>query len=67
MIRFSRNDSLINSESMPPAGGFNFTFKGTVHPKMRIVSSFTHPGVVPNLYECVCSAEHKGGYSEESL
>ncbi len=32
---------------------------------MKIVSSFTLPQVVPNLYECVCSAEHKGRYSEE--
>ncbi len=32
---------------------------------MKILSSFTHPQVVPNLYECVCSAEHKGRYSEE--
>ncbi len=32
---------------------------------MKIMSSFTHPQVVPNLYECVCSAEHKGRYSEE--
>ncbi len=39
--------------------------KGIVHPKMKIVSSFTHPQVDPNLYECVCSAEHKGRYSEE--
>ncbi len=31
-------------------------FKGIVHPK---------PQVVPNLYECLCSAEHKGRYSEE--
>ncbi len=31
---------------------------------MKILS-FTHPQVVPNLYECVCSAEHKGRYSEE--
>ncbi len=29
------------------------------------MSSFTHPQVVPNLYECICSAEHKGRYSEE--
>ncbi len=29
---------------------------------MKILSS-THPQVVPNLYECVCSAEHKGRYS----
>ncbi len=39
--------------------------KGIVHPKMKILSSFTHPREVPNLYECVCSAEHKGRYSEE--
>ncbi len=26
---------------------------------------FTHPQVFPNLYECVCSAEHKGRYSVE--
>ncbi len=26
---------------------------------------FTHSQVVLNLYECVCSAEHKGRYSEE--
>ncbi len=38
--------------------------KGIVHPKMKILS-FTHPQVVPNLYECLCSAEHKGRYSEE--
>ncbi len=35
-----------------------------VHPKIKILS-FTHPQVVPNLYECLCSAEHKGRYSEE--
>ncbi len=39
--------------------------KGIVHPKIKILSSFTHPQVVPNLYECLCSAEHKGRYSEE--
>ncbi len=38
--------------------------KGIVHPKMKILS-FTHPQVVPNLSECLCSAEHKGRYSEE--
>ncbi len=32
---------------------------------MKILSSFTHPQVVPNLYECLCSVEHKGIYSEE--
>ncbi len=35
----------------------DFKFKGTVHPKMKILS-FTQPQVDPNLYECVCS-EHK--------
>ncbi len=45
--------------------GVNFPFKGIVHPKMKILSSFTHPQLVPNLYECLCSAEHKGRYSEE--
>ncbi len=34
---------------------------------MKILSSFTHPQVVPNLYEFLCSAEHKGRYFEESL
>ncbi len=41
--------------------------KGTVHPKYFILSSFTQPQVVPNLYEFLCSAEHKGRYFEESL
>ncbi len=41
------------------------SLKGIVHPKMKILSSFTHPQVVPNLNECLCSAEHKGRYSEE--
>ncbi len=39
--------------------------KGIVHPKIKILSSFTHPQVVTNLYECVCSVEHKGRYSED--
>jgi len=39
--------------------------KGIVHPKMKILSSVIHPQVVPNLYECLSSAEHKGRYSEE--
>jgi len=37
--------------------------KGLVHPK--ILSVFTHPHVVPNLYVFICSAEHKGRYLEE--
>ncbi len=42
-----------------------YAIKGIVHPKMKILSSFTHPQLVPNLYGCLCSAEHKGRYSEE--
>jgi len=40
-------------------------FKGLVHPKMKILSVFTHPYVVPNLYVFICSAEHKERYLEE--
>jgi len=39
--------------------------KGLVHPKMKILSVFTHPHVVPNLYVFICSAEHKGRFLEE--
>ncbi len=41
--------------------------KGIVHPKMKTLSSFTPPRVIPNLYSFLCSAEHKGRYFEESL
>jgi len=37
-------------------------FKGLVHPKMKILSVFTHPHFVPNLYVFICFAEHKGRY-----
>ncbi len=43
----------------------NDSVKEIVHPKMKILSSFTPPQVFPNLYECLCSAEHKERYSEE--
>ncbi len=36
-----------------------FLFKGIVHPKMKIMSLFTHPQVVSNLYECIFSAEQQ--------
>jgi len=39
--------------------------KGTVHLKMKILSSFTHPQVVPNLNDFLSSAEHKVRYLEE--
>jgi len=32
---------------------------------MKILSSFTHPQVVSNLYEFLSSVEHKGRYFEE--
>jgi len=35
------------------------TLKGIVHLKMKILSSFTHPQVVLNLYAFLSSAEHK--------
>ncbi len=44
---------------------YTINIKGIVLPKMKFMSSFTHPQIVPNLYECICSAEHKGRYSEE--
>jgi len=34
---------------------------------MNILSSFTHPQVVANLYELLSSSEHKGRYLEERL
>jgi len=34
-------------------------FEGILHPKMTILSSFTHPQVVSNLCEFLSSAEHK--------
>jgi len=43
----------------------NIYLKGLVHPKMKILSVFTHPQVVPNLYVFICSAVHKGRYLEE--
>ncbi len=34
-------------------------FKGTVHPQINILSSFTHSHVDPNLYDFLSSVEHK--------
>jgi len=42
-------------------------FKGILEPKMKILSSFTQPQVVSNLYEFISYAEHKGRYFEERL
>ncbi len=51
--------------SKTSASANEIVLKGIVHPKMKILSSFTNPQVIPNLYECLCSAEHKGRYFEE--
>ncbi len=39
--------------------------KVIVHPKMKILALFTHPQVVPNLYEFLSHAEHKRRYFDE--
>ncbi len=38
---------------------------GIVHPKKCILSKCTHYQKVLPMYECLCSAEHKGRYFEE--
>jgi len=43
----------------------SYLIKGLVHPKMKILSSFTHPQVVQNLYVFLSPAEHKSGYFEQ--
>jgi len=47
--------------------GAYYYLKGYSNPKMKILSSFTHPQVVANLYEFLFSAEHKGRYFEEQI
>ncbi len=34
-------------------------FKGIVHPKVTTLSSYTHPHVVPNLYDFLSSVKYK--------
>jgi len=34
-------------------------YVGIVHPKMKILSSFIHPHVVPSLYGFLSSVEHE--------
>jgi len=41
--------------------------KGTVHSKIKMLSSFTHPYVGQDLYECLSSDEHKRRYCLEML
>ncbi len=44
--------------------GLGSILKGLNHSKMKILS-FTHPEVVPNLYEFLSAVEHKKRYFEE--
>ncbi len=37
MIRFNRNDSLINSDLLPPTGDFMFTFNNNSFPVAQLV------------------------------
>jgi len=46
-------------------GNQNYFLKGIVHPKMKMLSSFTHPQVVPNPHAFILSAEHKRVYVKE--
>ncbi len=48
-----------------PSKPFEFWFEGIVQPKMKILSSFTHPQVVPNLYEFFSVAKHKRRHFED--
>jgi len=43
------------------------TLKRAVHPKMKLLSSFTHPQVVSNLYGSLSSVEHKIRYFIKQL
>ncbi len=59
-------EALLNfNTEKAPVLGVNNPFKGILHPKCTILSSFTHPNVVTNLCEFLSSAEHKRRYFEE--
>ncbi len=47
--------------------GPRWVVKGIVHPKMKMLSSFTHPHVAPNLYEFLFYVKHERRYFEEFL
>ncbi len=50
---------------MSNAKKINVKIKDIVHPKMKLLTSFTYPHVVPNLYEVPSYVEHKSRYFEE--
>jgi len=62
MMKDDEKDAWINVQSWLDS---QILLKGKVHPKMKFVLSFTHPHLVPNLYELLSSAEHKQKYSGE--
>lgn len=39
--------------------------KVIVHSKMKVLSSFTLPHIITNLYDFIYSMKHKSGYFEE--
>jgi len=41
--------------------------KGQFTQKIKILSSFADPQVVPNLYKCICFAVHNGRYLGKCL
>jgi len=53
------------AQSIKPQLTAQNDIKGLVQPKKKILSVFTHPHVVSNLYVFICSATHKGRYLEE--
>lgn len=50
---------MINYSLLTTASNVLISIKGVVHPKCKILRFFTHPQVVTNLHEFLCSAEHK--------
>ncbi len=58
--QYLHNYDFVNQQHQHKSAG---CLKGIVHPKMY--NSVIYPQVVPNLYERLCSAEHRGRYSEE--
>lgn len=55
--RLKNNQSKVRS--MCQTSDSNLLLKGFVHPKLKILSSFTRPHVVPNLYYFVSFLQHK--------
>jgi len=54
-LRVSCKPFCLSPSWRPPTATPQVT-QGLLHPKMKILSVFTHPHVVPNLYVFICSA-----------